>query len=590
MPEKFEKGDIENSQPRESVADVMEWEGLLRVARKGVDKMSAQQRERLTEIGYSFLKLESKQYQAIKAFEAVQNFEGLRTLADTLLEEKPESYELPHILTLLEDYESIHKLLNRSDVRFLQLRCQEAFHPLTELLRKYIEKFLNENGTPIATGIINEGIDLVAIHNLSRKYDVAVPIARGGLNQGAIANLWGMPTKIVDIAAHRRKVPKGKWVTPISRKDFDGKDILLFDKDAITGATVRKAVEMLSEFSPASIGIYFAHNIIRQGTYGTRIENLPPGLEIFYPKNASLENAGDVYIETHEKLGTLYGRRRLMENLFIKESQKIKKKFPDLSKALKAFISKQLQVFDSLNPKLAGISEARELILLRANKIYQEHQDNLSNDMYAFPGTVDNFKKALATIKPLPPGFESGLIRARYRKQAEELAKERNVENPPYQIDPLAAFNAAQEAVKNKYDIALIVGPEGFSYEPYFRDLGMPTIAVNIPESGKDEPRTIKIFDNLSVLQDKKVLVIEDDVSTGATLKRLIEIVKPYSPQQLGLYLGLPESFQKISNIPREFKDSYIAESSDFSTSTAAEEFRKYLESRGLKIFKTTNI
>jgi hypothetical protein len=311
---------------------------------------------------------------------------------------------------------------------------------------------------------------------------------------------------------------------------------------------------------------------------------LPEGLEIFSPSNAPLEKAGDVYIEAHEKLGTLYGRRLQIGNLFIEEAQKLQKQFPELATSFRTFVSEQFRVFDSLNPNLPGILEVREQILLKMNNLYRDHKGFVKDNMYSLSGVAENFKKILTTTQPMPIGFESELIRARYRKQGDEAAQRRNIENPHYPSNPLAAFNAAQKAVKEGFDMVLIVGPEGFAYEPYFHDLGVPTVAVNIPESGENEPRTIALLDDLTALQGKKVLVVEDDVRTGATLQKLLEHLQPHNPAGLGLYLGQPEQFQRVTNIPQSFEKTYLAEDS----ATAGKEFSEYLESRGLKIFKTT--
>ena len=247
---------------------------------------------------------------------------------------------------------------------------------------------------------------------------------------------------------------------------------------------------------------------------------------------------------------------------------------------------KQFTGFVSLNPNLAGISEVRENILTRVNQLYRDHKNSLENKMYGLPGVADNFQRILETTQLLPLGFESELIRARYRKQGEEAAQRRNVENPHHPSNPLAAFNAARKAVREGFDVALIVGPEGFAYEPYFHDLVIRSVAVYIPESREDEPRSIKLFDNLAELQGKKVLVVEDDVRTGATLQKLLETLEPHNPARLGLYLGQPEQFQRIPNIPQKFEATYLAEES----ATASQEFNEYLESRNLKIFKTPRI
>lgn len=586
MPEKFLGENPENS--HREAHERNEYRNLLSHAATGVETLSSQERERLVNFGHHYLETEDNAYEAINAFAAVQNFEGLREVADRLLQERPDSYDLPRVLISLEDHEGIRDLLNREDVEFRQFTYEQAFGSLDGPLYEHIRKFLDENKTPVATGAVNEGIDLIAIRNLAREYDISVPIARGGLNQGAIANLWDMPTRIADIAAHKRKVARGKWVNPVSAEDFNQKRVLLFDKDAVTGASIRKAVTMLNRFQTAGIGVYFTHHVLRPGTFGlgTITSGLPEGLKIYSPSNAPMKKAGDVYLEAHEKLGTLYGRRRQIEHLFTDEAQKLQEQFPGLAETFRTFVAEQCRVFDSLNPNLPGISEVREQILLRMNQLYKEHQGYLENKMYSLPNVAENFGRTLTTTQPLPLGFESELIRVRYRKQGDEAAQRRSVENPHYPDNPLAAFNAAQRAVKEGFDVALIVGPEGFAYEPYFRDLGVPTVAVNIPESREDEPRSIKLFDDLSALQGKKVLVVEDDVRTGATLQKLLEHLEPHNPERLGLYLGQPEQFQKVTNIPPKFKNTYLAEDS----TTAGREFSEYLESRGLKIFKTANL
>lgn len=585
MPEKFTRETPEHYQFNE------EYFNLLSRAKQNLEALSRQERERLAKFGYHYLDIEKNERGAMNAFKALQDFEGLRKVVKQLLCEgrdlkEQDSYALVSALISLEDHDGIRDLLNRKDVKFGEDTYETAFEPLDQLLYEYIRKFLQENKTPIATGIINRGIDLIAIRNLAQSYDIAVPIARGGLRQGAIANLWGMPTRIVDIAAHGRKKARGKWVNPVSIEDFKGKRVLLFDKDAISGATIQKAVSMLNRFQTKNIGVYFAYPVLEPGTVGvgTRTQGLPEGIEIFSPENVSMERAGNVYIEAHERLETLYGRRRKIKDLFIKHAEKLQEKFPELADAFRKFADEHARAFDSLNPNLAGISEVRERILRRMNMLYQNYQGYLDSKMYDLPGVAENIKQILDTAKPLPFGFESKLINARYAKQGEQAAQRRNIENPHYPSNPLAAFSAARKAVKQGFDIALIVGPEGFAYEPYFIDLGVPTIAVNIPESRENEPRTIKLLEDLAAVKDKKVLVVEDDVRTGATLQKILEHLQPHNPASLGLYLGQPAKFQKVKKIPHNFEKTYIAEYSE----TQAKEFCEHLESRGLKIFKTT--
>ena len=250
MPEKLP---IENPECKQFNDD--EHDSLLSRARLSVETLSPQERKRLVEFGHHYLDDEKNTYEAMRTFEATQDFEGLRKMADYFLREQPDSFDLPRVLTDLEDHEGIRNLLNRKDVEFIKATYEKSFESLNKPLHDYIKNFLEENKTPVATGKINQGIDLVAIRNLAQEYDVAVPIARGGLNQGAIACLWGMPTRIVDIAAHKRKKARGKWVNPVSAEDFNGKRVLLFDKDAVTGASVRKAVAGTPKFRHIVYGI-----------------------------------------------------------------------------------------------------------------------------------------------------------------------------------------------------------------------------------------------------------------------------------------------------------------------------------------------
>jgi len=561
---------------------------LLNRANPGAYTLTPEEREQLIRCGYHFLEIEKNTYEATCAFDAAQDFSGLRKVVEHLLEEYRNSIDVPKILNLLEDHEGIRDFLNTHSDLETYAYYEEAFESVRNELYRYITEFWQKNGTSAATGILNEGVDCIALHNLAQDYDIAIPIACGGLKQGAVAHLLGIPTRIADIHAHNQPTAEGTWINSVTAEDFDGKKVLLLDKDAVSGATIQEAVDMLKEFKVKEIGVYFAHPILPPNAtheIGTNISGLLKDLKIFAPRNVPMTNAGDAYIETHEKLGTLYGRRRQIERLFLDEATALQDKFPTLAEALKAFTSKHIEMFDLLNPKIPGISEVREQILLKMNNLYQEHKDFINTNTYSdLPDSIDRFIKILDTAEPLSIDFESQLIKARYQKKGEDMAKKRSIENIHYPSNPLAAFNAAQKAVQNGFDVALIVGPEGFAYEPYFQDLGIDTVAINIPENTEGEPRNITLLNDLSILEGRKVLVVEDDVNTGATLTKLLEGIESYHATELGLYLGQPKKFQKIMNIPPAFEKVYIAQ--DISP-TAGKEYRDFMETKGYRIFKT---
>lgn len=562
-------------------------ERIFSIARDRPGLLTEKQCRRLKEIGENALTVEHNTYVALVAFRETNDFAGLRRIADFLLKERPDStMDLPQALILLEDHEKIAELLNDPDNKLSKFVIGDFFDLLNPQLQEYITEYLKSNKTPVATGAINEGVDLIAIRNLAKKYDIAVPMARGGLYQGAMADFWGMPNRTIDVAAHNRKVPRAKWVHPVTEKDFAGKKVLLFDKDAVSGASVRKTVSMLEKFKPSEIGIYFTHKaapptqVISTGML-SMTHGLPPKVKVYSPANPPLENAGDIYMEAHERLETQYGRLRKNQRLIMEEAGKIETRFPKLAESLREAATKAHTAFDSLNPNMKGVKELRENILSRLDVVYRSHIENARTNLYEIPGVVDNTSRVISHSKFLGDEYLDIVVREYFRDSAFAAAQKRGVDNPHNPSSPLAAFNAAYEASKG-FDVVLIVGPEGFAYEPYFKSLGMLTVAINIPESGADETRTIQFFDDLSKLQGQKVLVVEDDVRTGATLYKLLEHMKSHPPSELGLYLGQPKEFQRLEKIPKDFAKVYVAD----SQSQVEEKFTGYLRSHNQTIFK----
>lgn len=563
---------------------------LLHKAKQGPDALSAEERKNLQNIGYEYIRVagQEKPWCAVNAFRSLHDFDGLRATLDYCLRHEPETMSIPDILVALEDYAGQRLWLNRT-TEIVKLNYNACFKELDRPLYTYIAQTLKDNETPEATGGFHTGSDLIALHHLSRKYDVGIPIARGGLYQGAIAQLWGMPTHTADVSAHGRKRPTGKWIRPVSAEDIQGKHILLFDKDAVTGASIRKTMAMLEKFKPAHIGAYFTWPILQPGQFGvgTLTEGLPNTIDLYSAEDIYLHHAGDVYFKAHEKLHTLYGQRRRVEQEYRQQYiPRFAAEHSDIEKALKSFLQRSLRVYDNLNPFLAGVPTIREKLLNRlrsmARAIEQYHAPILN-----IPGTKERLLTMITNTPALFPGeLENAILLSRYHPRAQRCAEERGIENPHVPSSPLAAHYTAAVAMKEGIDYALIVGPEGFAYEPYFRELGIPTLAVNIPESAPEEPRTLRNLDNLSILKGKKVLIVEDDIQTGATLEKLLEQLKEYAPAQMNLYLGQPERFQKKQNIPTAVTKTYIA-GEGASEKAQAAAFRAFLLSRGLRMFKT---
>ena len=106
-------------------------------------------------------------------------------------------------------------------------------------------------------------------------------------------------------------------------------------------------------------------------------------------------------------------------------------------------------------------------------------------------------------------------------------------------------------AIGDRYDLALIIGPEGFAYEPVLNDLGLKTLAVNIPEADPGGRRTVQTFagEDLRQAAGKCLLIVEDDIRSGATVEAALQAL-PGAPKKIGLFLGSPPAYQKLENVP----------------------------------------
>jgi hypoxanthine-guanine phosphoribosyltransferase len=65
-------------------------------------------------------------------------------------------------------------------------------------------------------------------------------------------------------------------------------------------------------------------------------------------------------------------------------------------------------------------------------------------------------------------------------------------------------------------------------------------------------PTKLQTRDDLLGIAGEEVLIIEDDVIGGGTLRIVIEELLKYKPRNLSLFLGHGKVFQHLDGIPRE--------------------------------------
>jgi len=70
------------------------------------------------------------------------------------------------------------------------------------------------------------------------------------------------------------------------------------------------------------------------------------------------------------------------------------------------------------------------------------------------------------------------------------------------------------------------------------------------------------VLDDLSPLRGQRVLILEDDVVSGLTLRLVVSALRPYRPRSLDLFLGRAKADQLLENVPPKIGTIYVAEDS----------------------------
>ena len=123
--------------------------------------------------------------------------------------------------------------------------------------------------------------------------------------------------------------------------------------------------------------------------------------------------------------------------------------------------------------------------------------------------------------------------------------------------DCVAAFAMARLLVgSGDFDHHVAVAPEGHIYGYFLERLGARVLSV----FADYPPTRCESADDLSVLRGGRVLIIEDDVIGGRTLRLVVGHLKRFLPRSLSLYLGHTRGVQHLENVPAEIETTHLAE------------------------------
>ncbi len=127
--------------------------------------------------------------------------------------------------------------------------------------------------------------------------------------------------------------------------------------------------------------------------------------------------------------------------------------------------------------------------------------------------------------------------------------------NPLTPWDSVAALALARLLV-GQFDHFVAMAPEGHVYGYFFEQLGARVLSVFVDYP----PRRLELVEDLSEIQGGRVLLLEDDVISGISLRLAVTELLKYAPASLSLYLGREADYQQVQNVPPEIEAIYLAE------------------------------
>lgn len=124
-------------------------------------------------------------------------------------------------------------------------------------------------------------------------------------------------------------------------------------------------------------------------------------------------------------------------------------------------------------------------------------------------------------------------------------------------VDPVAAFALTGLLARSGlFDHIVAVAPEGHVYGYFFAQLGVPVLSAFV----EYPPRGVILGDGIEAIRGGRVLLLEDDLVSGTTLRQVVAALLPFAPQSLWLYLGRRKRDQFLDNKPGEIAGVFLAE------------------------------
>jgi len=132
--------------------------------------------------------------------------------------------------------------------------------------------------------------ELLMAHELSKKYDVAIGIARAGIPFAYLCSLLGLETYIADCHKKGRKNTSFAWKDEIHIEK--GSRVLVLDNDVVSGRTSERVLQEILKYTPQEVDLALSIDP-KTGPFstGSIVGNIPSEYgKVYFPKDFSYQH------------------------------------------------------------------------------------------------------------------------------------------------------------------------------------------------------------------------------------------------------------------------------------------------------------
>jgi hypothetical protein len=243
-------------------------------------------------------------YKAVRAFKELDDKKGLKKAGDEGLKNEW-FYDAFQAFKEINDESGLRQIVVEASKRNLPQNLEDnfLFTGFGKRIYEDFRRFYRNYGFERASGTFDVVRMFNSANELAKNYDLGIGLAKGGLFGAYAFREMGLPAIIAE--PHRKgKGATFKWHD--APKGIEGKKVIVFDKDAVTGRTLKRSLNEINKYSPEYVDLFFSHDPVgsKSGHAYAHLDAVPEGFrKIFTPISFNYHNFTEVYDKLYAKFG-----------------------------------------------------------------------------------------------------------------------------------------------------------------------------------------------------------------------------------------------------------------------------------------------